>query len=68
MGLATRKNGTAPPDVALADINLGAWDFWALDDDLRDGAFATLRREAPVSFWRRARAGGFRDRATGIGR
>jgi cytochrome P450 len=33
----------------LADINLGAWDFWGLDDDLRDGAFATLRREAPVS-------------------
>ena len=51
MGIATRMNGTAPPDIALADIDLGAWDFWALDDDLRDGAFATLRREAPISFW-----------------
>ena len=44
-------NGTAPPEVALGDIDLGGWDFWALDDDLRDGAFTTLRREAPISFW-----------------
>ena len=51
MGLAARVNGTAPPEVSLADIELGAWDFWALDDDLRDGAFTTLRREAPISFW-----------------
>ena len=53
MGIATRANGTAPPEVPLADIDLGAWDFWALDDDQRDGAFTTLRREAPISFWRR---------------
>jgi methyl-branched lipid omega-hydroxylase len=51
MGIATRVNGTAPPEVPLADIDLSSWDFWALDDDLRDGAFATLRREAPISFW-----------------
>ena len=51
MGIATRTNGTAPPEVPLADVHLGTWDFWALDDDLRDGAFATLRREAPISFW-----------------
>ncbi len=51
MGIATRVNGTAPPEVALADIDLSSFDFWALDDDLRDGAFATLRREAPISFW-----------------
>src|ERR1700753_1325809 len=51
MGIATPTNGTAPPDIALADIDLGAWDFWALDDDQRDGAFATLRREALLSFW-----------------
>jgi methyl-branched lipid omega-hydroxylase len=51
MGIATRVNGTAPPEVPLADIDLGTWDFWALDDDLRDGAFATLRRVAPISFW-----------------
>jgi cytochrome P450 len=50
MGIAARVNGTAPPDVPLSDINLGSWDFWALDDDIRDGAFATLRREAPISF------------------
>jgi methyl-branched lipid omega-hydroxylase len=49
MGIATRVNGASPPDVPLSDINLGSWDFWALDDDLREGAFATLRREAPVS-------------------
>jgi cytochrome P450 len=49
VGISTRLNGAPPPDVPLSDINLGAWDFWALDDDVRDGAFATLRREAPVS-------------------
>jgi methyl-branched lipid omega-hydroxylase len=51
MGIATRANGTAPPDVALADVDLANWDFWKLDDDQRDAAFTTLRREAPISFW-----------------
>jgi methyl-branched lipid omega-hydroxylase len=50
MGIATRVNGVAPPEVPLSEIDLGSWDFWLLDDDLRDGAFATLRREAPISF------------------
>jgi len=44
-GIARRENGVPPPDVQLADIDLGTLDFWQLDDDLRDGAFATLRRE-----------------------
>lgn len=48
-GLPARRNGAEPPSVPLSEINLGSWDFWALDDDVRDGAFATLRREAPVS-------------------
>jgi cytochrome P450 len=39
-----------PPDVPLSDVNLGAWDFWAQDDDLREGAFATLRRHDPISW------------------
>ncbi len=51
MGIATRVNGAPPLDVPLADIDLGTWDFWAHDDDFRDGAFATLRREQPISFW-----------------
>jgi methyl-branched lipid omega-hydroxylase len=46
----TRTNGIAPPDVPLSDVDLGAWDFWGVDDDIRDGAFATLRREAPITF------------------
>jgi cytochrome P450 len=50
-GLAPRTNGAPPPEIPLADIHLGTLDFWALDDDVRDGTFATLRREAPVSFW-----------------
>ncbi|WP_029113955.1 cytochrome P450 [Mycobacterium sp. URHB0044] len=50
MGISTRVNGAVPPDVPLSEIDLGSWEFWAQDDDLRDGAFATLRREAPVSF------------------
>jgi methyl-branched lipid omega-hydroxylase len=51
MGIVTRVNGMAPPDVPLADIDLRSWDFWRADTDFRDGAFATLRREAPISFW-----------------
>ena len=50
-GLAARTNGAPPPDIPLADIHLESLDFWAFDDDFRDGAFATLRREAPISFW-----------------
>jgi methyl-branched lipid omega-hydroxylase len=50
VGISTRRNGAVPPDVPMSEINLGSWDFWAQDDDVRDGAFATLRREAPVSW------------------
>jgi len=49
-GIATRANGAPPPDIPLADIHLESMDFWGLDDDVRDGVFATLRREAPISF------------------
>jgi cytochrome P450 len=51
MGIATRINGKPPPDVALEDVQLGNFEFWGLDDDTRDGAFATLRREAPITFF-----------------
>lgn len=50
-GPAARTNGAPPPEIPLADIHLDSLDFWALDDDVRDGTFATLRREAPISFW-----------------
>src|ERR1700746_2931422 len=50
MGIATRVNGAPPPPVPLDEIDLASWDFWQKDDDFRDGAFATLRREAPISF------------------
>jgi len=50
-GIATRVNGAPPPDIPLADIHLESLEFWGLDDDYRDGAFATLRRETPISFW-----------------
>jgi methyl-branched lipid omega-hydroxylase len=49
--IASRRNGEAPPHVPLSDVDLGTWEFWERDDDFRDGAFATLRREKPVSFW-----------------
>ena len=61
MGIATRVNGQPPPDIALSDIDLGILDFWALDDDVRDGAFATLRREAPIKFFRQAHMEGIPD-------
>ncbi|KAA0108416.1 cytochrome P450 [Mycolicibacterium sp. P1-5] len=51
MGIATRVNGQQPPEMALEDINLGTFEFWGMDDSLRDGAFATLRREAPITFF-----------------
>ncbi|QEN14201.1 cytochrome P450 [Mycolicibacterium sp. ELW1] len=51
MGIATRVNGQQPPEMALEDINLGTFEFWGMDDALRDGAFATLRREAPIKFF-----------------
>jgi cytochrome P450 len=50
VGISTRVNGAVPPDVPLSEINLGAWEFWAQDDDLREGAFATLRRQEPISW------------------
>jgi cytochrome P450 len=49
--VAPRANGTPPPNIPLADIHLDSLHFWELDDDVREGAFATLRREAPISFW-----------------
>ncbi|OBF84992.1 cytochrome [Mycobacterium sp. 852002-51163_SCH5372311] len=58
-GIASRVNGAAPPEIPLADIDLGSLDFWELDDDIRDGAFATLRREAPISFWPAIELAGF---------
>ena len=36
--------------MPLDEIDLASWDFWAQDDDFRDGAFATPRREAPIAF------------------
>jgi cytochrome P450 len=44
-------NGQEPPYVDLADIDLGSYDFWASDDEFRHGAFATLRRKAPISYF-----------------
>jgi methyl-branched lipid omega-hydroxylase len=59
MGIATRVNGAAPPNVPLSEIDLGSWDFWEQDDDFRDGAFATLRGEAPIAHFGEAEQPGF---------
>ena len=59
MSISTRVNGQAPPEVPLSDIDLGTLRFWGLDDDIRDGAFATLRREAPIKFFREVEFDGF---------
>jgi cytochrome P450 len=37
-------------DLAVDDIDLSDPLFWALPEDQREGAFATLRRERPISF------------------
>lgn len=52
MPIAARVNGAPPPTIDRAVVDLGSWRFWGGDDDFRDGAFATLRREEPVSFHR----------------
>jgi methyl-branched lipid omega-hydroxylase len=57
--IAPRRNGAPPPDVPLAEIDLGTLDFWQRDDDLRDGAFATLRRESPITFFEVPEVAGF---------
>ncbi|MCZ8379766.1 cytochrome P450 [Mycobacterium sp. CPCC 205372] len=59
IGLSPRENGAPPPDVPLRDIDLGSLDFWAWDDDRRDGAFATLRRESPITFFEAPQFPGF---------
>jgi methyl-branched lipid omega-hydroxylase len=59
VAIPTKVNGQAPPEMALEDIDLASIDFWLQDDDVRDAAFATLRREAPISFWAEPEASGF---------
>jgi cytochrome P450 len=58
-GIATRVNGEPPPHIPLEDINLGRLKFWSRDDSIRDGAFATLRREAPIKFFEEIEFEGF---------
>lgn len=58
-GITHGANGTPPPKVPLSDIDLGSLEFWSWDDDCRDGAFVTLRREAPIAFFDAPRIPGF---------
>jgi len=58
-GIARRENGVPPPDVPLTDVDLASLEFWERDDDVRDGAFATLRRESPITFFEVAEFPGF---------
>ena len=58
-GIARRENGVPPPDLPLVDIDLGSLEFWERDDNLRDGAFATLRRESPITYFEVAEFPGF---------
>ncbi len=37
-------------DLAVDDIDLSDPEFWALPEEEREGAFALLRRERPISF------------------
>src|SRR6476646_12239594 len=45
-------NGAPPPDVPMSEVDLGSVRFWGRDDQYREGAFRTLRTEAPISFHR----------------
>ncbi|CAN5698984.1 methyl-branched lipid omega-hydroxylase Cyp124 [soil metagenome] len=59
VGIEHRENGIPPPHVPLEDVRLDQVEFWARDDDFRDGAFATLRRESPVTFFEVPEIAGF---------
>lgn len=50
VGIAPRVNGAPPPDIPRSEVDLGSWQFWREDDDIRDAAFAALRREDPISY------------------
>jgi methyl-branched lipid omega-hydroxylase len=45
--------------VPLAEIDLSSIDFWLTGEDHREASFATLRREAPVSFFPEAEMPGW---------
>jgi len=51
MPIAPRINGQEPPQLDLADIDLGSYGFWRRDNEFRHGAFATLRRKAPIAYF-----------------
>ncbi|CDP82037.1 linalool 8-monooxygenase [Mycolicibacterium farcinogenes] len=36
--------------MARRQVDLGSWQFWREDDDVRDAAFAALRRDDPISY------------------
>ena len=38
---------------------MGTWEFWRRDDNFRDGAFATLREQAPITFFPEAEIVGY---------
>ncbi|WP_160112673.1 hypothetical protein [Mycobacterium sp. 3519A] len=46
----TGSTAPGPPIVPIGSIDLEPPHFWRGDDEYRDGAFATLRREATFLF------------------
>ncbi len=40
-----------PAEVALGSFQLSDPEFWTASREHREGAFRTLRREAPISYW-----------------
>ncbi len=63
--IATRVNGAAAGGCRSPDIELGSLDFWALDDDVRDGAFACCRGRLVLA--QPDRAARSLSRAIGVG-
>jgi methyl-branched lipid omega-hydroxylase len=59
MSITEHSTGRPPPDVPLDEIDIGTLEFWALPEDYREGAFATLRRERPVAFFSEPEVPGF---------
>ena len=65
---SARRTVLRRPTCRCGEIDLGALDFWAWDDDRRDGAFATLRRESPITFFEARGVRRLSPEAPGTGR
>jgi methyl-branched lipid omega-hydroxylase len=57
--MSSPTTAALPPKLPLTEVNLSGPDFWLADREYREGAFRTLREEAPVAFFEEMELEGF---------